>query len=70
MTSPHPTPPVSVVATPKRPVLDVSVSVKISTAEKSALDQLAFDTDHTLAQLIRKAIRETYPNLLESNGKR
>ena len=52
---------------PKRPVLEVQVSVKLSAEEKRALDQLAFDTDDTLARIIRGAIRKTYPNLT-SNG--
>ena len=70
MTSP-PTIPSTASSTPlpKRPRLDVAVSVKLTAAEKRALDQLAFDTDDTLARLIRSAIRRTYPDLL-GNGER
>lgn len=59
---------------PRRRILDVSVSVKLTREEKRALDELAHanhvahERDDTLARLIRTAIRKTYPNLAATNG--
>lgn len=57
------TPPATLKKSPKRIPLTHAVSVKFTAAEKRGLDQLAFDTDTSVARIIRLAFRKVHPDI-------